>query len=203
MKRLVIASNNSGKCAEVKSIFADVSFQVLTLKDLNISINVVEDQNSFEGNAMKKAIEIMNATGEITLADDSGLEVDVLGGQPGVDSAIFAGYGATDAQNNEKLLSMLKGVPIGERSASFCCVLAVAFPDGRKFIAEGRVFGTIATQLMGAVGFGYDPIFIPDGYDKTFAQLDKSIKNAISHRAMALSKVKRIFSDLSEVDNLK
>jgi len=195
MRKLIIASNNEGKCKEIKAILTDLPFSILSLKDIGVTIHVVEDQDTFEGNALKKALETMRTTGEIALADDSGLEVEVLHGQPGVYSAMFAGVGATDLQNSMKLLELIKDAPYEQRKASFCCVIAIAYPDGSYIYAKERLYGMISFCLAGENGFGYDPLFIPDGFDKTFAQLDKDVKNQISHRALALRKIKHMLKE--------
>lgn len=194
MRKLIIASNNQGKCKEIKDLLVDLPFCVLSLKDIGLEIQVDEDQDTFEGNAIKKASEIMKISGEIALADDSGLEVDALGGKPGVYSAMFAGIGASDEENYSKLLAFLKNTPAEQRKASFCCVTAVAYPDGRIIYAKENCDGCISFSPAGENGFGYDPIFIPDNYNKTFAQLGKEVKNLISHRGKALQKIKLMLS---------
>ena len=173
MKKLVIATGNAGKLLEIKEVFKDLPFKFLSLKDVGFEGTIEEDQDTFKGNAIKKAIEVMRYTGEITLADDSGLEVDALGGKPGVFSARFAGINATDEQNNEKLIQMMKDVPDAKRTARFRCVIAVAFPGGQTLIAEGVCEGKIGYFPKGTNGFGYDPLFIVDKYNKTFAELEQ------------------------------
>jgi len=190
MKKLVIATNNPGKLKEIKEIFKELPFDIVSLKDLNINVKIEEDQDTFEGNARKKALEVMRLTGEITLADDSGLEVEALNGMPGVLSARFAGVNASDEQNNEKLLNMMKDIPYEKRKARFRCVIAVAFPDGRILVSEGTCEGRIGYYPKGSNGFGYDPLFIVDKYDKTFAELEQDEKNSLSHRGMALQRIK-------------
>jgi len=193
MKNLIIASNNEGKCREIKDLLFNLPFSILSLKDAGLSIQVEEDRDTFEGNAIKKASEIMIASGEIALADDSGLEVDALAGKPGVYSATFAGIGASDVENYLKLLMLLNDIPLEERTATFQCVIAVAYPDGRMALAKESCKGHIAFYPAGKSGFGYDPVFIPNNYDKTFAQLGKEVKNLISHRGKALQKIKQLF----------
>jgi XTP/dITP diphosphohydrolase len=192
MRKLIIASNNEGKCKEIKDILRDLPFCILSLKDIGLHIQVEEDQHTFEGNATKKAFEIMKACGEIALADDSGLEVAALAGKPGVYSAMFAGNGATDEENYSKLLTLMKDIPTEQRKASFCCVIAVAYPDERIIYAKESCDGRIAFSPEGANGFGYDPIFIPDDYNMTFAQLGQEVKNQISHRGKALRKMEQL-----------
>lgn len=190
MKKLVIATNNTGKLKEIQEIFKELAFDIVSLRDLNFTATIEEDQNSFEGNARKKALEVMRYTGEITLADDSGLEVEALNGMPGVLSARFAGINASDEQNNEKLLHMMNNIPYEKRKARFRCVIVVAFPDGRTLVSEGTCEGRIGYYPKGTNGFGYDPLFIVDKYGKTFAELEQDEKNSISHRGMALQRIK-------------
>lgn len=191
MKKLVIATGNPGKLSEIEEVFKDLPFEFLSLKELGFETSIEEDQDTFEGNAIKKAVEVMKYTGEITLADDSGLEVDVLGGRPGVFSARFAGAEATDEQNNKKLLQLMANIPEEKRTARFRCVIAVAFPNGQILTSEGICEGRIGYFPKGTNGFGYDPLFIVDKYNKTFAELDQHEKNQISHRGVALRKMKK------------
>ena len=191
MKKLVIATGNPGKLSEIEEVFKDLPFEFLSLKELGLEISIEEDQDTFEGNAIKKAVEVMKYTGEITLADDSGLEVDVLGGRPGVFSARFAGAEATDEQNNKKLLQLMANIPEEKRTARFRCVIAVAFPNGQILTSEGICEGRIGYFPKGTNGFGYDPLFIVDKYNKTFAELDQHEKNQISHRGVALRKMRK------------
>jgi len=194
MRKLIIASNNEGKCKEIKDLLIDLPFCVLSLKDIGLGIQVDEDQDTFEGNATKKASEIMKASGEIALADDSGLEVDALDGKPGVYSAMFAGIGASDEENYSKLLTLMKDIPPERRKASFCCVIAVAYPAGRIMLVKESCNGYITFSPAGKNGFGFDPIFVPDKYEKTFAQLGKEVKNLISHRGKAMQKIKQLLN---------
>lgn len=187
---IVVATNNRDKMREIREIFKDLNVKVYSLKDLNLTVEVVEDGETFEENAEKKAREVMMLTGKISLADDSGLMVDYLNGLPGVYSARFAGENATYQQNNEKLLKMLEGVPFESRRATFCSVIAMLFPDGFKIITKGEVIGFITLKPKGSNGFGYDPLFYVPEYDKTFAELEPEVKNQISHRAIALKKLK-------------
>lgn len=192
MKRIVIASNNAGKIKEIKNILGNNKLEFLSLKDVGFYKEILEDQDSFKGNAYKKAECVAKDVNEIVLADDSGLEVDILNGQPGVFSARFAGKNATDEKNNEKLLEMMKDVPEEKRGAQFRCVLVLMLPNGKSFKAEGICRGKIADRPYGNEGFGYDPIFIPEGYNKTFGQMQEDEKNKISHRYLALQKLKEI-----------
>lgn len=191
MKKLVIATGNAGKLLEIKEVLKELPFEFLSLKDVGFKGTIEEDQDTFEGNAVKKAVEIMKYTGEITLADDSGLEVDALGGSPGVFSARFAGINATDEENNKKLLQMMENIPDEKRTARFRCIIAIAFPNGQTLTAEGVCEGKIGYFPKGMNGFGYDPLFIVDKYNKTFAELEQHEKNKISHRGVALQKIKK------------
>lgn len=186
MKRLLIASNNEGKIKEVKEIFAGLNYTIISMKDLGVNIQVIEDQPDFAGNSFKKASEVSRITGEIVLADDSGLEVKSLKGQPGVFSARFAGINANDDQNNRKLLSLMKKIPERKRGARFRCVITVYLPGGTYLQTEGICPGKIGYMPMGEGGFGYDPVFIPDGFNKSMAELTVEEKNNISHRAFAI-----------------
>jgi XTP/dITP diphosphohydrolase len=149
--------------------------------------NVVEDADTLEGNARLKAVAVVEATRELAVADDTGLEVDALGGRPGVYAARYAGPGATYADNVAKLLEELAGVPAEQRTARFRTVAVARFPDGREIVAQGLVDGTIADAPAGEDGFGYDPVFVPAGGDgRTFAQMTRAEKAAVSHRGRAL-----------------
>ncbi len=200
---LVVATNNRGKLDEIRHLFEGTGVQVLALADVTKrEITVVEDGDTFEQNAVKKAKTIAAATMMLTLADDSGLEVDALGGAPGVRSARFAGERATDAENNAALLAALDALeadPSGARStdykARFRCVLALVDPfvkDGEPFVVEGTCEGRITRTPRGSGGFGYDPLFLVEGTDKTMAELPEGEKNRISHRARAAEKLKLV-----------
>ncbi len=194
--RLVIASRNEKKKKELLQIIGDLNLEVATLNDFPGAPEVEEDGLTFHDNAVKKAREIAQFTGCMTLADDSGLEVDALGGLPGVHSARFAGEPSDDERNNQKLLQMLEGIPAPERTARFRCVIAIAFPDGRVETAEGTCEGRIGFLPKGSAGFGYDPLFIPDGFDMTFAELSPEVKNSISHRGKALQKALKLLQSI-------
>lgn len=188
--KLVIASKNRHKIQEIKDMLKAFHFHILSMDEAGLTdLEVVEDGQTFEENSMKKAEAVMRATGSIALADDSGLEVDALNNQPGVYSARFAGEGATDQKNNEKLLDMLQEIPADKRQGRFVSVISLAFPDGRKVSVRGECAGVIGFEPKGDHGFGYDPLFIVPAYNKTFAELGEGIKNKISHRAKALAKL--------------
>ncbi|MBF7083125.1 XTP/dITP diphosphatase [Desulfallas sp. Bu1-1] len=194
--RLVLATHNEGKVRELQELLASTGFEVVSLARYPHVPEVVEDGETFRDNAIKKAREVSAAVGEITLADDSGLEVDYLNGAPGVHSARFAGEGHDDAANNKKLLRLLEGVSWEKRTARFRCVVAVATPDGRVATAEGTCEGIISTEPRGENGFGYDPLFFVPEYGKTFAELNSEEKNAISHRGRALNNARKILDNL-------
>ena len=188
--KLVVATKNEGKMREIRAILADTNWEVVSMKDMKIDIDVVEDKDTFEGNALKKAEEIMRACNEVTLADDSGLMVDALDGAPGVYSARYAGNDATDDDNNYKLLSAMENEK--NRSARFVCTLALAFPDGRREWVRGEFEGEIGYEMKGNGGFGYDVLFYLPEYNKTSAEIPAEIKNKISHRGKALQKLKEL-----------
>lgn len=188
--RIITATRNQGKIKELSNILGDIGIDIVSLEQLGIDKEVVEDGETFEDNAIKKALEICELCDEPVLADDSGLEVDYLDGQPGVYSARFSGEDATPAKNNEKLLKLLKDVPKEKRTARFVCVTAVAFPNGRIITSRGECEGIIIDELKGEGGFGYDPLFYYPQLNKTFAQLSKEEKNKVSHRGRALEKLK-------------
>lgn len=198
MKRVILASNNIKKIKEIKEILTGYPFEVYSLNDMNINIDVEEDGLTFEDNAKKKAIEIhqyLINNGEsnfIVLSDDSGLEVDCLNGKPGVYSARYSGEHGNDYKNNIKLLQEMKDFKGDDRSARFVCVIAVVFEDGSVKTVRGEVEGTIIEELKTEGGFGYDPLFFHRGLNKTFGEATPEEKNAISHRGNALKKLKDI-----------
>ncbi len=183
--KIIAATSNAGKIKEIKKIFADENLEILSMGEIGIKIEIEENGTTFEENALIKARTISKLTGEIALADDSGLCVDAMGGAPGIYSARYAGEDATDAQRIEKLLGELSGEE--NRKAKFVSVIAVVFPDGRELTADGEVHGQIADKVCGEGGFGYDPVFISDELGKTFGEATPEEKNSISHRARALN----------------
>ncbi len=193
MKTFVLASKNKHKAEEIKNILGE-GFEVITQTEAGAGgIEVIEDGATFEENAIKKAEEIMRITGKPTIADDSGLCVDFLGGAPGVYTARYAGENATDAENIEKLLAALKDVPEKDRGARFVCVIAVAEPGKETVTFRGECAGRIDFEPKGEGGFGYDPIFYLDEYGATMSEISADTKNSISHRSNALKKfVERI-----------
>lgn len=185
-RNLLLATRNQHKKMELQSMLAGMNIEVKTLEEFPDMLDVQEDGCSFEENAAKKARATAVATGLVTLADDSGLEVDALDGQPGIYSARFAGQQGDDAANNAKLLRLMDSVQDVDRTARFVCVIALSNPEGCVQTVRGSCEGRLGRELQGEGGFGYDPLFIPEGYNKTFAQLEASEKNRISHRARAL-----------------
>ncbi|WP_053955915.1 XTP/dITP diphosphatase [Inediibacterium massiliense] len=192
MNKVVIASQNKHKLEEIKDILRDFPLEIYSMDQVGLSnLEIIEDGDTFEENSMKKAVEVMKRTNAIAIADDSGLEVDAIDNQPGVYSARFSGEGATDEKNNQKLLDMLQGIEIEKRDARFVSVISVAFPDGKRLSVRGECPGVIGFEEKGNNGFGYDPLFIVLEYNKTFAEIDPQLKNKISHRANALTKLKK------------
>ena len=195
-KIIVAASRNRHKIEEIEAITKKFGMRIISRDEAGVPpVEIEEDGQTFEENSFKKAGEIMKLCGRITLADDSGLMVDYLNGAPGVYSARFAGEDGNDTKNNEKLLKLMEGVPADERTAKFVSVITMVYPDGTVLTARGECPGTILTAPAGDGGFGYDPLFVPDGYEKTFAQLTADEKNAISHRAVALVELERLLSE--------
>lgn len=185
--KIVAATGNKHKIEEIESITKKFGMNVITKAEAGVGdLEVEETGTTFEENSLIKAEAIMKATGMPAIADDSGLEADALDGAPGVYSARFSGEGATDESNNAKLLKLMENVPDDERSARFVSVVTLCFPDGTVVAARGECPGTLRRSPRGDGGFGYDPLFVPVGYDKTYAEISAEEKNIISHRAKAL-----------------
>ncbi len=182
--KLLIASRNAHKTAEIRAIFELPTVELVDLGSFPHLPEVIEDGSTFQANAVKKAVTLALSTGLWTLADDSGLEVDALAGAPGVYSARYAGLAVDYAANNSKLLQALGDCQ--ERTARFRCVVALASAEGKAQIAEGVCEGQIIHACRGTQGFGYDPLFVPQGYEETFAEMTPDLKNRLSHRAAAL-----------------
>ncbi|MDP8262531.1 MAG: XTP/dITP diphosphatase [Candidatus Ancaeobacter aquaticus] len=193
MSEIVFATRNTGKKREFALLMKEFDLTISSLDHFNDVPNVVEDGATFKENAEKKALEIAKFTNKLTVADDSGLEVWALENKPGVYSSRFAGDAATDKDNNKKLLEVMKNIPLARRGASFRCAISIATPEGVVGTVEGSCDGVIGFEEKGFNGFGYDPLFIRNDYGKTFAELEDSIKNRISHRARAFEKAKMIF----------
>ena len=184
-KKLVVATNNAHKLEEIAAILGD-EMELLSLKDINCHADIPETADTLEGNARQKAMYIYENYGMDCFADDTGLEVDALNGSPGVFSARYAGDGHDSEANMQKLLKELKGKE--NRKAQFRTAICLIM-EGKEYLFEGIVKGTIIEEKRGGAGFGYDPIFVPEGYDQTFAELGNDIKNTISHRARAVEKL--------------
>ncbi|MEW6001788.1 MAG: XTP/dITP diphosphatase [Nitrospirota bacterium] len=192
---IVLATRNKKKIEEIRRILEDTGMLIFTLNDFPGCPEVEESENSFKANAVKKAIAVAGYTGKASIADDSGLEVYVLGGAPGVMSARYAGEGADDNKNIEKLLGEMRSLGEAERGARFVCVIALAFPDGKVKTFPGFVKGKIGIEPKGRKGFGYDPVFYPEGESRTFAEMDDSEKDALSHRSRALRELRRYLEE--------
>lgn len=187
---LLIATKNKGKVIEIEDVMKDIPIKTKSLEQFKDISDVVEDGEDFYENAVKKARHYMKATGHWTMADDSGLEVDALGNRPGVYSARYAGEEGNSLKNIEKLLNELKDVPREKRTARFKCVIALCGPEGEIFTFDGACEGRILDAPLGESGFGYDPVFYYEPFEKTFAQIPLEDKNRISHRGMALGKLR-------------
>jgi len=187
--KLLVATGNQGKLREIRHLLNETDIDIIGLDQLENPPEVIEDGDSFAQNACKKAVEMARFSGLLTLADDSGLVVDALNGEPGVHSARYAGQQGDDQANNAKLLHKMEHVPDEKRRGAFCCVMALAWPDGRVQTFEGKVSGFIMRGERGDGGFGYDPLFMVPEYGKTTAELPLQIKNRISHRGIALRQV--------------
>lgn len=196
---IVLATRNKKKIVEIKRITAGLPVTILSLDDYPHCPEVEEDQKTFEGNAKKKAVEVSRCTGKPALADDSGLEVDALAGAPGVYSARYApdAESGNDPKNYQKLLKDLQTAPDQKRNARFVCCMALAFPDGSVRTFFGYAEGRIGFEARGQKGFGYDPVFLPAGYDRTFAEMTAGEKDSLSHRGKALEKLAEFLRSLS------
>jgi len=191
MKQLLLATNNKHKIAELKALLSDLPLELLTLSDVSVPQPLPEEGETLRENALQKARTVHLHTKLPALADDSGLEVFYLNGRPGVFSSRYSGPSATDERNNEKLLGEMRGVPPRRRRAQFHAVVALV-GDRLEEVAEGICLGKLTERPKGTNGFGYDPIFLPDGFTRTYAELTAEEKNKISHRAKALASMKEI-----------
>ena len=193
-KRLIIASNNAGKIREFKELLSPYGFEVISMRDAGFNGDIVEDGETFEENAHIKARTVFEATGEPTIADDCGLEIDFLDGAPGVYSARYAGENATDEERCAKVLNEMHGVARELRDARFVCTLYFIYAEDDEYSVRGEVNGYIGYEPQGKNGFGYDPIFMLND-DESMADLDEAEKNRISHRAMAFRKLSEILKE--------
>lgn len=192
METIIFATKNKGKIKEINAILADMDVNVISMEDAGITIDVVEDGTTFEENSMKKAVQIMEVSGKITLADDSGLEIDYMDKAPGVYSARFMGEDTPYAERFKAIFEKLEGIPEEKRTARFVSCIAAAFPDGRRLTSYDTVEGIIGYEVKGENGFGYDPIFFVPDKGRYMAELSAEEKNAISHRGKALGKMKEL-----------
>ncbi len=190
IEKIIFATGNEGKMREVRMILGDLGIQVISMKEAGVTAEADENGTTFEENAIIKAKEIMEKTGEIVLADDSGLEVDALGGEPGIYSARYMGYDTSYHIKNNSLIERLEGKTGEERSARFVCVIAACFPDGRVLTTRGTMEGQIGYEEKGENGFGYDPVFYLPEYQCYSAELPLKEKNKLSHRGKALRLMK-------------
>ena len=207
MKTAILASQNKKKIKEIRDILIKYGMDVITRDDAGLPLDEIEENGStFDENSLIKAQGVMDMikadsallekySDSPVIADDSGLMVDALGGAPGVYSARYAGEDGNAEANNAKLLKELDGVPEDKRGAHFTTVITMLFSDGDKIVARGECYGNIATELRGSGGFGYDPLFVPDGYEESFAELGTEFKNTISHRARALAELERMLEN--------
>ena len=196
MPKLLLATSNPGKIREYRFLLDGLGYEITTLAEEGIAKIVTESGNNYEQNARLKAITYAKLSQLTALADDSGLEVDALNGEPGVKSARFAGEAATDAERVSFLLAKLNGVPWEQRTARFKCVIAIATPEGQSEVCYGECHGMIALEAKGKNGFGYDPIFFLPEIGKTMAELPLEMKNQISHRARASQKARQVLQQL-------
>ena len=194
INKLILATRNPGKVREIRALLGDLALEIIDLGSFPELPEVIEDGQTLEQNSIKKARTIFQATKLPASADDSGLEVQALGMRPGVFSARYAGDHASFADNNRKLMDELKGIPEQLRSARFRCVAAFV-AEGVEHLTEGICEGLVTPQLRGVYGFGYDPLFIPNGFQQSFAELPPEVKNKISHRAKAFQAMQRFLLD--------
>ncbi|MCL2389705.1 MAG: XTP/dITP diphosphatase [Elusimicrobia bacterium] len=197
MQEIILATGNKHKVEEIKAILKDAPVNIIPMTSFENYPKVDENAPTLEGNAIKKAVTVAKFFNKWALADDTGLEVDFLGGAPGVISAHYAGENATGLDNNKKLLTALNGVPFKKRTAAFKCVIAISSPEGKTYIANGEKNGIILEHFKGSGGFGYDGLFFTPELSKTFAELSNEEKNKISHRAQALAEAKKIIEKLN------
>ena len=196
MDKIVFATTNEGKVKEIKEILADFDVEVASMKEMNITADIEENGATFEENSLIKARAVSKLTGLPALADDSGLEVDYLNGEPGIYSARYLGRDTDYDYKNNYIIDKLKDAKDSERSARFVCVISLVLPDGREFVKKGIMEGRIGYEIKGENGFGYDPIFYLPEYGKTSAEISGEEKNKISHRGKALRAMKKVIAEL-------
>lgn len=203
MRQIIFATGNTGKMREIRSILADLGVPVLSMKEAGILADIEENGTSFEENALIKARAVaaaVEAEGSVILADDSGLEIDALNGEPGIYSARYLGEDTPYDVKNRELIRRLEGVPEDRRTARFVCAIAAVLADGREFTVRGVIEGRIGYEQKGQGGFGYDPIFYVPEYGKTTAEMSPEEKNLISHRGKALMLMKEVLKDNESID---
>ena len=194
MRRLILSTDNKNKAKELREILKDLPLEILTKKEAGVeNLQVVEDGDTLEYNSLKKARELAELVDHMVMADDSGLFVDALDGEPGVYSSRYGGEDGNDALNNRTLLRNLKG---RERTAAFRTVIALITENGKEYTVKGECRGRILEEPRGDNGFGYDPLFVPEGYSETFAQLPADIKNSISHRRRAIDALREKLEEI-------
>lgn len=201
VERIVFATGNADKMREIRMIMEELGIDIQSIKEAKIDVDIVEDGNTFEENAMIKASAIaaelkMRGVNALVLADDSGLEIDYLNGEPGIYSARYMGEDTPYTVKNASFIKRLEGVPDEKRTARFVCAIAAVFPDGKSFVTRGTMEGRIGYEEKGANGFGYDPVFYLPEYGLYSAELAPEEKNSISHRGKALGEMKRVLQDL-------
>ena len=200
-RKLVLSTNNIHKVEEIKDILKDLPIEVLSKKDLGLEeLDVVEDGTTLEENSIKKAKALSNKTDYMVMADDSGLFVEALNGVPGVYSSRYAGEEGNDLKNNKKLIKELENIPLENRNGSFKTVIALVTEEKQALTVRGECKGHIISSPRGENGFGYDPLFIPEGYNETFGELGEEVKNKISHRAKALEEIRKTLINLLKED---
>ena len=196
--KIIFATGNQGKLREVRAIVADLGIEVESMKDAGIDVDIVEDGKTFAENALIKARTVCKACGEVTMSDDSGLEIDALGGEPGIYSARYMGEDTSYHIKNMNLVERLEGVPDEKRTARFVCAVSAVFFGGDHLVTKKTMEGRIGYEIEGENGFGYDPIFIPDGFDVTSATISPEEKNEISHRGKALRSMLEMVKERSK-----
>jgi len=201
-QELVVATKNKKKLSEIRQLLAGLNLKITSLVDYPEAPRIIENGRSFRENAAKKAIKIARYTGKFVLGEDSGLEVDALGGRPGIYSSRFSGRDKSDLKNNQKLLRLLGNLPLKKRKAHYTCAVAIADKKGLIAVVEGRCNGLIGFVPKGSSGFGYDPLFIIPKYNKTFAQLGLKIKHRMSHRYNALKKAVKVMRSVVSTERL-
>lgn len=191
MKKMIFATGNAGKMKEIKMIMEDTGYEILSMKEAGVSIDIEENGNTYEENALIKARAVAAVTGDLVLADDSGLEIDYLDKEPGIHSARYMGEDTPYSVKNANLISRLNGVEDAKRTARFVCAIAAVLPDGRELTTRATIEGVIGYEEKGSNGFGYDPIFYVPEFKKTTAELTEAEKNLVSHRGKALQLMKK------------